>query len=97
MVWDPEAEAEAFTLRSFPSVACHCVSPVVDKECLAGRLLTSVDREAPLGGCTWKGWRMATNRNVPYKLLHDARKRLKRRMVAESLSPQIVLGTFGEG
>jgi RNA polymerase sigma-70 factor (ECF subfamily) len=40
--------------------------------------------------------RMGTNRNALYKVLHDARKRLKRRMLAESLSPQIVLGAFGE-
>jgi RNA polymerase sigma-70 factor (ECF subfamily) len=32
--------------------------------------------------------RMGTNRNALYKLLHDARKRLKRRMVAENLLPQ---------
>jgi RNA polymerase sigma-70 factor, ECF subfamily len=41
--------------------------------------------------------RMGTNRNALYKLLHDARKRLKRRMSAEMLSPQDVLGAFGEG
>ena len=40
--------------------------------------------------------RMGTNRNALYKLLHDARKRLKRRMVAEGLSPQEVLGAFCE-
>ncbi len=38
--------------------------------------------------------RMGTNRNALYKLLHDARKRLKRRMVAEMLSPQDVLSAF---
>jgi RNA polymerase sigma-70 factor, ECF subfamily len=41
--------------------------------------------------------RMGTNRNALYKLLHDARKRLKRRMEAEMLSPQEVLSAFGEG
>ncbi len=39
--------------------------------------------------------RMGTNRNALYKLLHDARKMLKRRMEAESLSPQDVLDVFG--
>jgi RNA polymerase sigma-70 factor (ECF subfamily) len=39
--------------------------------------------------------RMGTNRNALYKLLHDARKRLKKRMVAEMLSPQEVLSAFG--
>lgn len=38
--------------------------------------------------------RMGTNRNALYKLLHDARKRLKRRMMAERLSPQEVLVAF---
>ena len=38
--------------------------------------------------------RMDTNRNALYKLLHDARKRLKRRMTAEGLSPQEVLSVF---
>jgi RNA polymerase sigma-70 factor, ECF subfamily len=38
---------------------------------------------------------MGTNRNALYKLLHDARKRLRQRMEAESLSPQEVLSTFG--
>jgi RNA polymerase sigma-70 factor, ECF subfamily len=40
--------------------------------------------------------RMGTNRNALYKLLHDARKRLKRRMEAERLSPQDVLSAFSE-
>src|SRR5919199_6343974 len=38
--------------------------------------------------------RMDTNRNALYKLLHDARKRLKRRMEAENLLPHDVLGAF---
>jgi RNA polymerase sigma-70 factor (ECF subfamily) len=41
--------------------------------------------------------RMGTNRNALYKLLHDARKRLKKRLAAENLSPQELLGAFGEG
>lgn len=39
--------------------------------------------------------RMNTNRNALYKLLHDARKRLKKRMAAEMLTSQDVLGAFG--
>lgn len=39
--------------------------------------------------------RMGSNRNALYKLLHDARQRLKRRMEAEGLSPQDVLAAFG--
>lgn len=38
--------------------------------------------------------RMSTNRNALYKLLHDARQRLKKRMMAEELSPQDVLAAF---
>jgi RNA polymerase sigma-70 factor (ECF subfamily) len=41
--------------------------------------------------------RMGTNRNALYKLMHDARRRLKKRMEAESLSAQDVLGSIGEG
>jgi RNA polymerase sigma-70 factor, ECF subfamily len=41
--------------------------------------------------------RMNTNPNALYKLLHDARRKLKRRMEAASLSPQEVLAAFEEG
>jgi RNA polymerase sigma-70 factor (ECF subfamily) len=42
--------------------------------------------------------RMGTNRNALYKLLHDARLRLQKRMMAsEGLSPQDVLAVFGDG
>jgi RNA polymerase sigma-70 factor (ECF subfamily) len=39
--------------------------------------------------------RMGTNRNALYKLLHDARQRLKRKMDAEGLPPEDVLAAFG--
>jgi RNA polymerase sigma-70 factor (ECF subfamily) len=39
--------------------------------------------------------RMGTNRNALYKLLHDARQRLRSRMEAEGLSPEDVLAAFG--
>jgi RNA polymerase sigma-70 factor (ECF subfamily) len=39
--------------------------------------------------------RMGTNRNALYKLLHDARQRLKKRLLAQGLSPQEVLAAFG--
>ena len=41
--------------------------------------------------------RMETNRNALYKLLHDARKKLKRRIEAEGLSAKEVLEALGEG
>ena len=41
--------------------------------------------------------RMGTNQNALYKLLHDARRKLKRRMEATGLSPKEVLAAFDEG
>jgi RNA polymerase sigma-70 factor, ECF subfamily len=38
--------------------------------------------------------KMGTNRNALYKLLHDARQRLKARIVAEDITPQEVLAAF---
>ena len=40
--------------------------------------------------------RMGTNRNALYKLLHDARQRLQKRMQREGLSPDEVLAMFAE-
>jgi RNA polymerase sigma-70 factor (ECF subfamily) len=37
---------------------------------------------------------MDTNRNALYKLLHDARMRLRERMTAAGLPPEDVLATF---
>src|ERR687893_119416 len=41
--------------------------------------------------------RMGTNQNALYKLLHDARKKLKLRMEAAGLTPQEVLAAFDVG
>jgi RNA polymerase sigma-70 factor (ECF subfamily) len=41
--------------------------------------------------------RMGTNQNALYKLLHDARRKLKRKMEAAGLSPQELLAAFEEG
>jgi RNA polymerase sigma-70 factor, ECF subfamily len=41
--------------------------------------------------------RMGTNQNALYKLLHDARRKLKKRMEAAGLPPQEVLAAFEEG
>jgi RNA polymerase sigma-70 factor (ECF subfamily) len=38
--------------------------------------------------------RMGTNRNALYRLLHDARQRLKKRLMARGLSPQDILAAF---
>ncbi len=39
--------------------------------------------------------RMGTNRNALYKLLHDARRRLKDRMLARGISAQEMIAFFG--
>ena len=41
--------------------------------------------------------RMNTNQNALYKVLHDARKRLKGRMEAAGISPREALAAFDEG
>src|SRR5918995_421444 len=41
--------------------------------------------------------RMGTNQNALYKLVHDARKKLKRQMEASGLSAREVLAVFDEG
>jgi RNA polymerase sigma-70 factor (ECF subfamily) len=41
--------------------------------------------------------RMGTNQNALYKLLHDARKKLKRRMEVAGVAPKEVLTVFDEG
>ena len=41
--------------------------------------------------------RMGTTQNALYKVLHDARKRLKRRMEAAGISPKEMLEVFDEG
>jgi RNA polymerase sigma-70 factor (ECF subfamily) len=41
--------------------------------------------------------RMGTNRNALYKLLHDARQRMKIRLEEEGLSPEEVLAAFESG
>jgi RNA polymerase sigma-70 factor (ECF subfamily) len=41
--------------------------------------------------------KLKTNRNALYKLLHDARLRLKRRLSIEGLSAQEVLTAFEQG
>jgi RNA polymerase sigma-70 factor (ECF subfamily) len=38
--------------------------------------------------------RLGTDRNALYKLLHDARLRLKRRLAREGLSPAELLAVF---
>jgi RNA polymerase sigma-70 factor (ECF subfamily) len=40
--------------------------------------------------------RMKTNRNALYKLLHDARLRLKQRLMAEGINPKEVMAVFAQ-
>lgn len=41
--------------------------------------------------------RMGTNRNALYKLLHDGRQRLQKRMMQEGMTPQEMLSMFEQG
>jgi hypothetical protein len=38
---------------------------------------------------------MDTNRNALYKVIHDGRVRLKRRLVREGMNPQDILESMG--
>ena len=85
-VMDPEqATAKVMFLADFRRFIDE---ELTEKQCLALR--------AALGGMPLEAIaeRMDTNRNALYKLLYDARKRLKRRMEAEKLSSEDVLGAF---
>ena len=65
--------------------------------------LTDRQREAVVAGLLEEmpisevARRMSTNQNALYKLLHGARRRLKRRMEAMGISPKEVLAVFDEG
>ena len=91
---DEQPTPEQLTMRS---TMVATVRRFVDEE------LTDKQREA-IVAVMFEGMpleeaarRMGTNRNALYKLMHDARKRLKKRMEAEGLSAQDVLGSIGEG
>ena len=91
---DEQSTPEQLTMRS---TMVATVRRFVDQE------LTDKQREA-IVAVMFEGMpleeaarRMGTNRNALYKLMHDARRRLKKRMEAESLSAQDVLGSIGEG
>ena len=91
---DEQPTPEGLTMRS---TMVATVRRFVDQE------LTDKQREA-IVAVMFEGMpleeaakRMGTNRNALYKLMHDARRRLKKRMEAESLSAQDVLGSIGEG
>ncbi|WP_166174214.1 RNA polymerase sigma factor [Rubrobacter tropicus] len=83
---DPEREATCGMLMSQ-------MRRYIDEE-LTERQRTAL--LAAMGGMPMEivAIRMGSNRNAVYKLLHDARKRLKRRMAEDMLSPQDVLAAF---
>ncbi len=91
---DEQPTPEQLTMRS---TMVATVRRFVDEE------LTDKQREA-IVAVMFEGMpleeaarRMGTNRGALYKLMHDARRRLKKRMEAEGLSAQDVLGSIGEG
>jgi RNA polymerase sigma factor (sigma-70 family) len=91
---DEQPTPEQLTMRS---TMVATVRRFVDEE------LTDKQREA-IVAVMFEGMpqeeaarRLGTNRGALYKLMHDARRRLKKRMEAEGLSAQDVLGSIGEG
>jgi len=91
---DEQPTPEQLTMRS---TMMATVRRFVDEE------LTDKQREA-IVAVMFEGMpleeaarRMGTNRGALYKLMHDARRRLKKRMEAQGLSAEDVLGSIGEG
>ncbi len=88
---DPGASPEEETLRAS---MMETIQRLIMEE------LTDRQREAMMavmiGGMPLEevARRMGTNRNALYKVLHDARQRLQKRLAAEGLSPQEVLAAF---
>ncbi|MDX1437525.1 MAG: RNA polymerase sigma factor [Anaerolineales bacterium] len=88
---DPSFSPEQQTLLSN---ALELIDQVINLE------LTAKQRDALvaviLGGVPLEevASRMGTNRNALYKLIHDARKRLKQRLTAAGLSPDDILAIF---
>src|SRR5215204_3477172 len=91
---DPQLNPEQLALQN---TVLHELRRMVDEE------LTDRQREAVVAvilegmPISEVAKRMGTNQNALYKLLHDARKKLKRQMQAAGLSAKEVLATFEEG
>ena len=91
---DPQPNTEQ---EAFQNMVLAELRGIIDKE------LTDRQREAVVA-VILEGMpiaevarRMGTNQNALYKLLHDARRKLKLRMEAVGLPPQEVLTAFDEG
>jgi RNA polymerase sigma-70 factor (ECF subfamily) len=88
---DPAAGPEQ---RALQEAALNAVRRVIEEE------LTERQREAlvaaKVGGMPLEeiARRMDTNRNALYKLIYDARQRLKQGLVDDGLSPDEVLAAF---
>jgi RNA polymerase sigma-70 factor (ECF subfamily) len=91
---DPRLTPEQLTFQNMVLRELH---RIVDEE------LTDKQREAVVAVILEEmpisevAKRMGTNQNALYKLLHDARRKLKRRMEAAGHSPQEALAVFDEG
>ena len=91
---DPRLTPEQLTFQNMVLRELH---RIVDEE------LTDKQREAVVAVILEEmpisevAKRMGTNQNALYKLLHDARRKLKRRMEVAGLSPHEVLAAFDEG
>jgi RNA polymerase sigma-70 factor (ECF subfamily) len=86
---DPAASPEQ---RAAQPMIAEMVHRLIAEELTERQVLTAV----MMGGMSLEevARRMGTNRNALYKLLHDARRRLQKRMIAERLSAQDVLAAF---
>jgi RNA polymerase sigma-70 factor, ECF subfamily len=91
---DPQSTPEQ---EAFQNVALAKLRSIIDEE------LTEKQREAVVAMILEEmpvaevARRMGTNQNALYKLLHDARKKLKVRMEAAGLPTQDVLAALEEG
>lgn len=102
-----EESPASLSLMADPAVGPEAAVEQEDMLALVQRLiteeLTDKQRQAMIA-LTIQGMpleevarRMGMKRNALYKLMHDARLRLKRRMASEGLSPQDVLEVFERG
>lgn len=90
---DPSPVPEELTVRGITLAAMHRLmsEELTDRqhEALVAVLLRGMPPEEAAR-------RMDTNRNALYKLMHDARKKLKRRLIAEGFCSQDIIEAFAD-
>lgn len=90
---DPDASPEEQVLRAEMMQRVHRIitEELTDKQRQA--LMAVAVQGMPLEEAAR---RLGTNRNALYKMMHDARLRLKKRMEKEGMTPQEVLAAFAQ-